>query len=301
MANAWKIAAGSDAQAWPECRDSACVLIGWRELGSHAEYDDLAALRKAMKRTYKRGEPGVGPRAARSVWRFAKEVQPGDIVVANKGRGTVVGIGVITSDYLPPRSPKIPVQHEWLTSARLVDWRITEPIRLRDYFFVQDTVWPLEPSQRDEVKRAYIKLNPRLTSKLGELFDNVEPHVSLDDLQTANLFADMSDIEGLRSEYRALRSKRSRRLRNKALALANGVCAVCRRDFSEVLDGLGRRVLQVHHCEQLSARDVPSVTRLTDLAVVCANCHLLLHLNNHKTMRVKQSRNLLRTDGYVQD
>jgi hypothetical protein len=234
------------------------------------------------------------------VWHFAKKVHPKDIVVANKGRGRVVGIGVITSEYLGPGDPKNPSKHEWLKSARLVDWRITDPVRLGDYFFVQDSIWPLDPSQCDEIKRAYLKEYPGLKKKLVEVLDGLEPHISLHDPGTERIFSGESDIEGLRNEYRATRAKRSRRLRNKALHLARGVCAVCRRDFSKFLDGRCQRVLQAHHCKQLSARMVPAVTKLDDLVVVCANCHLLLHLDTDKTMTVDQLRNLLKKDGYIE-
>jgi hypothetical protein len=300
MPKVWKIAPGSQARAWPECQEGRCILFGWRELGDHSRFENEMAVRKAMKKAYKRGEPGTGRGAAQSVWRFANEVQPKDIVVANCGRSSAVGIGIIQSDYLPPGAAKNPSKHEWLHSARLVDWRITEQVNLRPYLFVQDTVWPLEHSQCEEIKRAYLKANPKLRKKFDELFGNVEPHVNLDASGPDKAFAGDSDIEGLRSEYHATRTKRSRRLRNKAFHLAKGICAVCRRDFSTLLGGRGKRVLQVHHREQLSARYSPAVTKLTDLAVVCANCHLLLHMDSGKAMHVDQLRNLLKDNGYLE-
>jgi hypothetical protein len=86
-----------------------------------------------------------------------------------------------------------------------------------------------------------------------------------------------SAIEGLATEIKMTRLGRSRPLRDSARTNADGVCAVCRRDFKSVLAGRGTCVLQVHHLKQLSSRDTPAVTRLKDLVVVCANCHMLLH------------------------
>jgi hypothetical protein len=299
MPKVWKIAPGSKAHAWQACQDGHCILIGWPELGDHSRFQDQTEVHKAMKKAYRRGEPGTGPRAATSVWRFAKAVQPNDIVVANAGRGSVIGIGVVEGPYLAPGAPDNPSKHEWLHSARLVDWRITKRAELPKLFFVQDTVWPLEPAQCDTIRRAYLNVDRGLRSELDTLFANVEPHVDLGEPGTERDFAGESDIEGLRSEYRVTRAKRSRRLRNKAFRLAKGVCAVCHRDFSAVLGGLGQRVLQVHHREQLAARDSPAVTCLTDLAVVCANCHLLLHRDPRKTMHIDQLRSLLKDTGYL--
>jgi hypothetical protein len=108
--------------------------------------------------------------------------------------------------------------------------------------------------------------------------------------------AGVSDIEGTKTEVVALRSQRSRRLRNAAFQSAKGVCEVCGCDWSKVLGGRGVRVLQVHHRQQLSARRVPSLTRVEDLAVVCANCHLLLHLNAAEALSVDELRDMLQTD-----
>lgn len=110
-------------------------------------------------------------------------------------------------------------------------------------------------------------------------------------------YADESDIEGTKTEVKCIKRGRSRRLRDAALEKANGVCCVCSRNFSNVLDGKGIRVLQVHHRKQLSSRDVPSVTKVKDLAVVCANCHLLLHLDPAQALSVEKLRKKLHRDG----
>jgi hypothetical protein len=109
-------------------------------------------------------------------------------------------------------------------------------------------------------------------------------------------YASASDIEGTKTEVLRLTTKRSKTLRAKALRQANGVCCVCRRDFSQVLGGRGVRVLQVHHMKQLSSFDLPTRTTLEDLAVVCANCHMLLHLNSDKPLDIDELRRMLKAD-----
>ena len=59
--------------------------------------------------------------------------------------------------------------------------------------------------------------------------------------------------------------------------------------------------MQVHHRKQLSSRDTPTVTKVSDLAVVCANCHLLLHLDQEKALGVEELREMLRVDGSFMD
>ena len=102
-------------------------------------------------------------------------------------------------------------------------------------------------------------------------------HLSERQLPTSGSAADASAIEGLGTEGKITRYGRSRSLRKAAMLRSNGICAVCRHHFKRVLGGRGICVLHVHHVKQLSARDRPKRTRLKDLVVVCANCHMLMH------------------------
>jgi predicted HNH restriction endonuclease len=114
--------------------------------------------------------------------------------------------------------------------------------------------------------------------KFVEVFDCVATR--------ANVGADGSALEGIKTEEKVLRRYRSQHLRNLALEKAAGNCSACRRDFKAILDGAGCRVLQVHHIKQLAASDEARITRLRDLAVVCANCHLLIHANPKRALSV---------------
>lgn len=105
--------------------------------------------------------------------------------------------------------------------------------------------------------------------------------------------AEPAAIEGLRTETIVYVRGRSRQLREFALEKANGVCCVCDVDYKELLNGKGVRVLQAHHRKQLAASDAPRVTHLSDLAVVCANCHLLIHMNPRQALEVEELRTML--------
>lgn len=105
-------------------------------------------------------------------------------------------------------------------------------------------------------------------------------------------------IEGMKREAKYLARGRNRQLRDTALENANGICEVCDRNFYELLGGRGARVLQVHHREQLSAFDTPTVTTLKGLAVVCANCHCLLHLNPQKALKIEDLKTMLSSEAY---
>jgi hypothetical protein len=106
--------------------------------------------------------------------------------------------------------------------------------------------------------------------------------------------APLAEIEGVRREVKHYVRSRSLPIRDEALRRANGVCDACEQDYGSWLDGDGRRVLQVHHKKQLSLREVPELTLVRDVAVLCANCHLLVHADPKRAMSVHLLRKRLR-------
>lgn len=51
----------------------------------------------------------------------------------------------------------------------------------------------------------------------------------------------------------------------------------CGFDFAQTYGALGSGYAQVHHINPLAEAPGPTQTRLQDLAVVCANCHAIIH------------------------
>jgi 5-methylcytosine-specific restriction enzyme A len=55
-------------------------------------------------------------------------------------------------------------------------------------------------------------------------------------------------------------------------------CEVCRFDFKEFYGEPGDGFCEVHHLQPLSKADGRIKTELIDLAVICSNCHRIIHL-----------------------
>jgi hypothetical protein len=98
-------------------------------------------------------------------------------------------------------------------------------------------------------------------------------------------------IEGAATETRS--RFRNPRLRELALIRAAGKCEGCGRNFHEYANGLGRRCLVVHHKNQLSDTDQPVETAVSQLAVVCANCHMIIHTDSQRAMSLTELRRRL--------
>ena len=71
-------------------------------------------------------------------------------------------------------------------------------------------------------------------------------------------------------------------------------CEACDFDFQEVYGDLGRGFAECHHRLPLAESAFVRATRLNDLAIVCANCHRMLH-RACTPMTVELLRDLLST------
>lgn len=151
---AWKIAPGEDAHLWPECLAKSAIGIGWLPETDYTEFADKRTIQDAL------ATAGGKERGADSILRFVKEIEPGSIVVANKGNNVVVGIGVITSEYLPPAAPDNPNMS--YKHARRVDWRVTHRVTMPPAFFGQipQTVLRLRNSKWQQIRHAYLDAYP---------------------------------------------------------------------------------------------------------------------------------------------
>jgi hypothetical protein len=122
-----------------------------------------------------------------------------------------------------------------------------------------------------------------------EMIDELEAkwatHVGRTPLAIVASDAELAAVEGAVRLSLVRHRKREYTLReakiSEARKLGNGrlKCEVprCCFDFASVYGELGRDYAQVHHLKPIGDRTTPSETKLSDLAVVCANCHAMIH------------------------
>lgn len=157
--------------------------------------------------------------------------------------------------------------------------------------------------------RKYTTLRPPLSEKLLEILEaNLPqalrakqvrapkqakvPPVSPAKHAQAREKEEMEAIEGIATEQKVL--SRSKKLRDEAKRRAKGKCYTCEKNFLEIFGERGERVLEAHHKRQVKLMKTPELTRVEDLAVVCANCHRLIHANSKQAMEVDELRRQFR-------
>jgi hypothetical protein len=72
------------------------------------------------------------------------------------------------------------------------------------------------------------------------------------------------------------------------------VCEACEFDFAAVYGPLGEGFAECHHRVPLSQLAAGHKTKLSELAIVCANCHRMLH-RSRPMMSVEQLRAVIRS------
>ena len=81
-------------------------------------------------------------------------------------------------------------------------------------------------------------------------------------------------LHKIRERNRTLVEKKKRQIFNQLGSLS---CEVCEFNFESVYGEIGKGFIECHHRVPLADLTSETLTTLDDLAVVCANCHRMLH------------------------
>lgn len=92
---------------------------------------------------------------------------------------------------------------------------------------------------------------------------------------------DFEAVEGNRQLVAHLQRERNQTLvRRKKKSAASLNCEACGFSFRQAYGKLAEEYCEVHHVVPLAEAEKSRTTRLQDLAILCANCHRVVHLRN---------------------
>jgi 5-methylcytosine-specific restriction protein B len=92
-----KIAPGPDAELWPDCRTRGYIRVGWDDVGDLRDFASKEEFRARFGEVYSdtySGNQAKISEKANEVWTLV-ELEPGDLVVANKGTSRVLAVGTV--------------------------------------------------------------------------------------------------------------------------------------------------------------------------------------------------------------
>ncbi len=100
----WLYTPGEGSLMWEEFYKKGIMAIGWEFIGDLRNFKSKDAMKQRMKEL---DEPSLSYlHAAHATWQFANDIKIGDIIFAKKGRSSIIGRGVVTSDYEYDESAK---------------------------------------------------------------------------------------------------------------------------------------------------------------------------------------------------
>lgn len=90
-----KIAPGEEARFWDDCLREGYICVGWDAVGDLSQFESKEAFRARFEEAYPyNGLLAQARRKGNELWKLS-ELEPGDLVVANRGIGRVLAVGEV--------------------------------------------------------------------------------------------------------------------------------------------------------------------------------------------------------------
>jgi 5-methylcytosine-specific restriction endonuclease McrA len=142
----------------------------------------------------------------------------------------------------------------------------------------------LFPTKEDYESSPYLKIGKQISIRKPGI-SAIPSYVQKVVLNTSlNLDVDIHTTtasEGRRRLVLHLQRERNQTIvRNKKKHAASLECEICEFSFSSVYGSAAGEYCEVHHLLPLSEVETDTRTRMEDLAILCANCHRVVHLHN---------------------
>jgi 5-methylcytosine-specific restriction protein B len=114
----YKIAPGEGAEYWDDCLAGGFICVGWSEVGDLSLFESKEEFREEFRKHFTYKTKSKESAKANEVW-CLRDLEPGDLVIANKGISTILAVGeVVEPGYVwrPDRAFKHTVTVRWDTS-----------------------------------------------------------------------------------------------------------------------------------------------------------------------------------------
>lgn len=166
----WMYAPGRNASEWEECLRTGTMIIGWDELGDLSQYESRDAIWSELRRVNGAANP---INDSLSTWNFYDGIEVGDVVYVRRGRSTILGRGVVESDYYYDekreyfcncRKVKWTNQGEWKLSGMTDIKTLTEITQYKDYIKRLELMITTGEAPEEDCQYFWLSANPAVWS-----------------------------------------------------------------------------------------------------------------------------------------
>ena len=233
-----------------------------------------------------------------------KRLHTGDWIVAAFKKHRVGGYGRLTTcfqDTGPSLRARNPYDGATLSFRQRFgcDWTVIPPDRDPPYIICADLKNQVQTSLvrgscvREISKRSFLALKSSLR-KAGAVRN---PGVSkMEAVVQSDLDSRLME-EGLWEGKKGRRSmvyyERSPRLRKAAIRRHGTACMVCGLDFGKLYGPHGEGFIEVHHVRPVSSAGVTRPDPAQDMAVVCSNCHRMIHRKMDQVLSLQELKRIV--------
>jgi len=255
--NYWRMAFrwGSEGpEVWPECYKRGIAATGYSEM---VDKDCSKLTLEEYKKIWRARNPKPGT-ARKSLEMVAYEMKKGDVIFVKQGPD-IAGKGIITG----PRERAYQYDPKGIINTEIDGKKISW-----EHFVKVD--W-----EKDFPRfRLLLGSEPSTVLKLeGERLKKI---LEMAKMERINI-EDREAKEGEKYKTEAIFRSRNRALIEAKKANSDYRCEVCGMSFEESYGNIGRKFIIAHHKNPIGARNSASKTTPDDIALVCANCHEMIH------------------------
>lgn len=121
----------------------------------------------------------------------------------------------------------------------------------------------------------YVKVSKEREEYTKAIEEDSEENIDkrLEDLKSK----DLGVLEGEKEFREVIWRKRNRSIIEQAKSKSDYTCEVCGFNFEKKYGSVGLEYILAHHLKPIKRREKPEKTRLSDISIVCDNCHRMLH------------------------
>lgn len=246
-------------ELWPQCKKHGLAVIAYPDMDFDLSERTPEADPKMWAKLY-------SPQKY-SLKAFAYDVKEKHQVYVKEGP-KIVGHGVVTGTYRYDSGCPVKDTDGGLWPHVLdVEWCPFSPVTLTVGDQQMYTVRPLSAKDLQKIKSA---------SRRGA--EQERERTALE-----------GQIEKRQQQFR----KRNRKLIEVRKRESDYRCQVCHLRFDALYGKIGREFIIAHHVELLAGKSRPSRTTLADIALLCPNCHAMVH-KRVPPFRLTELRRMLR-------
>lgn len=117
------------------------------------------------------------------------------------------------------------------------------------------------------------------------------------DIDTENEDVYEVHSEGNVTQYYTTKYERNPQNRREAIKIHGTKCMACGFDFEKVYGERGKDYIEVHHVIPLASRNEEvKINPKTDLIVVCANCHRMIHRKKNQVLSLEELKQIIESN-----